>query len=82
MASSGELQMTYQSWTLAEAGSDEERRLMDMLLLLCAVQIRRVVSKVSASANADNARSDREDHRAATAEQVRIAIAFPPLRNR
>lgn len=61
MGGAGELETTYQSWRSAKAGSDEERRLMDSLLLLCAVQIRRVVSKVSASVNAENAKSDLED---------------------
>jgi len=61
MASSGELETTYQSWKSAEAGSDEERKQMDALLLLSADQIRRVVSKVSASANAQNPKSDLED---------------------
>ena len=61
MANSGDLETTYHSWMSAEPGSDGERRLMDSLLPLCAVQIRRVVSKVSASANVENAKSDLED---------------------
>ena len=61
MASSNELEVSYQRWNAANVADNDEQQLLDLLLLQARTQIRRVVTKVSAGVASRLERSDLED---------------------
>ena len=61
MASSNELEVSYQRWNAANVAGNDEQQLLDLLLLQARTQIRRVVTKVSAGVASRLERSDLED---------------------